>query len=283
MAVLSFAGWDSRLNLCETLPSLSCAPMPLFATTWPWIGLGAAGILLILLAAGDGLAADRTQRRWLDMGWLTWLGIAVYLIHQFEEHGVDMLGRPYAFRGALCAELSYRDPIACPVPLSFITSVNVGGVWLAGILAALLAPRRPLLGLSFFAVPLVNIFAHAGPAVMNSRYNPGLLTATSLFAPLCLWVLFVAVKRYGAGLKALLLLVAGGLAVHGVLLGSLMLFLRGYIGPEVLSVTQALNGLVPLALMYFAMPDRPVSMAPARPAPRAPRRRAPKPAPPPVE
>jgi hypothetical protein len=96
-------------------------------------------------------------------------------------------------------------------------------------------------------------------------------------------VLFVAVKRYGAGLKALGLLVAGGLIVHGVLLGSLMLFLRGYIGAEVLSVTQALNGLVPLALRYFAMPDRPAPAAVSRAPARAPRRRAPKPAPPPMD
>ncbi|OYW31622.1 MAG: HXXEE domain-containing protein, partial [Azorhizobium sp. 12-66-6] len=173
--------------------------MPLFATTWPWIGLGAAAMLILLLSVGDGLQADRRISRWQDLPWLTWAGVAAYMVHQFEEHGVDLFGQPYAFRGALCAMLGFRDAVSCPVPLEFITAVNVGGVWGAGLLSALLAPRWPLIGLSFFAVPLVNVLAHVGPAVVQQRYNPGLFTALVLFLPLCLWTLFIAARRYGVG------------------------------------------------------------------------------------
>jgi hypothetical protein len=37
-----------------------------FAFVWPWIGLGAAGLLLILLTT-NALRGDRAVTRWRDM------------------------------------------------------------------------------------------------------------------------------------------------------------------------------------------------------------------------
>ncbi|MFG1423291.1 HXXEE domain-containing protein [Roseixanthobacter liquoris] len=255
--------------------------MPLFATTWPWIGLGAAGALLILLVATDALQADRRIARWFDLQWLTWLAVTAYLLHQFEEHGVSLLGAPYAFRGTLCATLGYGDAISCPVPLAFITAVNVSAVWVAGFASALAARRFPLIALSFFAVPLVNAFAHIVPAVLERRYNPGLFSAVVVFLPLCLWTLAVAVRRHGAGVKAIGLVSLAGLLVHAVLMGSLLAYLRGFIGLWPLVAIQVLNAAVPATLMAVAFKGRtpqgrvpappPAPAAPAR-APRKPRR-----------
>lgn len=242
--------------------------MPLFATSWPWIGLGAAGALLILLAATDALQADRRIARWYDLQWLTWLAVTAYLLHQFEEHGVSLLGAPYAFRGTLCATLGYGDAISCPVPLAFITAVNVSAVWVAGFASALAARRFPLIALSFFAVPLVNAFAHMVPAVLERRYNPGLFSAVVLFLPLCLWALAVAVRRYGAGLKAIGVVILAGLLVHAVLMGSLLAYLRDFIGLAPLVAIQVLNAALPAALMVAAFHGR--VAAPPPPAPAAP-------------
>lgn len=253
--------------------------MPVFAIIWPWIGLGAAVALLVVLFATDGLQADRRASRWFDLQWLVWLAFAAYLLHQFEEHGVDLLGQPYAFRTDLCRILSYRDPIACPVPLSFITAVNVGTVWIAGLVSVLLVRRMPPIGLSFFAIPLVNALTHIGSAVVEWRYNPGLLTACVLFVPLNIWTLWVARARLGAPLRALGLTLAGGIAVHAVLMGSLMAFLRGYLPLWPLNGLQVLNGLVPAALMYLGT-RRLMAPPPPPPAPQQPRRRsAPRPKP----
>ena len=59
-----------------------------FALVWPWIGIGAAGLLFVLLCT-NALRSDRSVTRWGDMVWLTWAGAFAYLVHQFEEHGVD--------------------------------------------------------------------------------------------------------------------------------------------------------------------------------------------------
>ena len=91
-----------------------------FTYVWPYMGLGAA-LLVALLLTTDALRSDLTVSRWQDLVWLAWLGMLAYLIHQFEEHGIDALGATYAFRGEMCRTLGFPDVQACPVPFSFIT------------------------------------------------------------------------------------------------------------------------------------------------------------------
>jgi hypothetical protein len=221
-----------------------------FALVWPWIGVGAAGLLLILLCT-NVLRSDRTVTRWGDMVWLTWAGTFVYLVHQFEEHGVDAVDQAYAFRGFLCANVGFPDPNACPVPFSFITAVNVAAVWVAGPLSALLAARWPVIGLSFFAIPAINLFAHAGPAVLSGRYNPGLVTALVLFLPLCLIAFAAAVTRYGLGLRSIFATLFAGVVLHIVLMTSLMTFIDGRLGLEGLILLQIANPFLSILIVVL--------------------------------
>ena len=214
-----------------------------FAFVWPWIGLGAAGLLLILLTT-NALRSDRAVTRWRDMTWLTWAATCAYLVHQFEEHGIDVQGTAYAFRGAMCAQLGLGDPKTCPVPYSFITVVNICAVWVAGPLSALLAARWPVIGLSLFAVPFANLFAHAVPAAMTGQYNPGLVTALVLFLPLSLLAFAAAVTRYHLGFRAVLATIVAGVALHVILMASLLGYLRGSIGLDTLLAIQIVNPLI---------------------------------------
>ena len=43
-----------------------------FYLVWPYMGLGAA-LLLALLLTTDALRSDRTVSRWRDLVWLAWL------------------------------------------------------------------------------------------------------------------------------------------------------------------------------------------------------------------
>jgi Protein of unknown function with HXXEE motif len=222
-----------------------------FAHVWPWIGLGAAGVLVLLLFATDSLRSDPGVSRWRDVAWLTWLATCAYLLHQFEEHGIDAQGAAYAFYGKLCTTMGLPQAGACPLPTAFITSVNVSAVWLAGPLSALLGRRWPALALSFFSVPFVNIFAHAGPAIVQGSYNPGLVTAIVLFAPLSLWTFSVALTRPGLGWRAVMATIVAGILLHAILLGSLKAYLNGSIGVDLLVVIQIVNALLPMPVMLL--------------------------------
>jgi len=226
-----------------------------FTYVWPYMGLGAA-LLLALLLATDLLRSDRSVSRWHDLVWLAWAGMLAYLVHQFEEHGIDADGRHYAFRAFLCAGVGFTDPKTCLVPYSFITSVNVAAVWLAGPAAALLGRRWPALGLAYFAIPFVNMFAHLGPSLTSGTYNPGEATAVVLFLPLSLWAFYVALARYRLGWHAIIATVAAGFVLHAILMGSLLAFLRGLIGSTELDVIQYLNPLIAGLIVYAVTKKR---------------------------
>ena len=221
-----------------------------FSHVWPWIGLGAAGVLLILLST-NALRSDRSVSRWRDLVWLTWAAVFAYLVHQFEEHGVDVQDRVYAFRGFLCGEIGFADPDTCPVPLSFITAVNIAGIWVAGPLSALLAARWPVIGLSFFAIPAVNLFGHALPALTLQQYNPGLVTAVVLFLPLSLLAFATAITRYHLGVRAVLATLFAGAVLHAILMGSLMSFVNGRLSVETLLLLQIANPLLSALLVVI--------------------------------
>jgi len=221
-----------------------------FSHVWPWIGLGAAGVLFVLLTT-NALRSDRSVSRWRDLVWLTWAAVFAYLVHQFEEHGIDAQAKAYAFRGFMCGEIGFTDLNACPVPVAFITAVNVAAVWIAGPLSALLAARWPVIGLSFFAIPAVNLFAHIFPALTLQSYNPGLFTALALFLPLSLLAFAAAITRYHLGVRAVLATLFAGAVMHAVLMGSLMSFVNGRIDLDTLVLLQIANPLLSALLVVI--------------------------------
>jgi hypothetical protein len=221
-----------------------------FSYVWPYMGLGAA-LLLALLLCTNALRSDLTVSRWRDLVWLAWAGMLAYLVHQFEEHGIDAEGATYAFRGAMCRNFGFSDLQTCPIPFSFVTAVNVPLVWVFGPTAALLGRRRPELALAFFSVPFVNFLAHIGPAVAQRDYNAGLLTAIVIFLPLSLWVFHVSLSCYRLGWRAIIATIAAGVLYHAIMIGSLPVFLGGHIGVLVLDVIQVINPFLILLIVAY--------------------------------
>lgn len=226
-----------------------------FSHLWPWIGLGLAAILLLALTIGE-MRGDRAVPRTRDMVWLAWAATAAYLLHQFEEHGIDARGAPYAFRDALCARFGFAGAAACPIPESFITAVNIPVVWLAGPIAALLGRRWPAIALSYFSVPAINAFVHIAPALATGNYNPGLLSAVLLFLPLSLWAFWIALRRPDLGWRMVAATIAGGIVIHAVLILALRAYLTGALSENALVAIQVVNPAIPILLVAVVMRQR---------------------------
>src|SRR5262249_3482637 len=159
---------------------------------WPYLGLGAAVALIAWLATER--RAEGAGPRWRDPASVLPLLWPMYLVHQFEEHGIDLLGRHYAFLGDLCTTLGHAGALAaCPADEAFIFAVNVGGCVIVFVMAIVFRRRNPLIAACAWGVPLVNAVAHVGASVRTGAYNPGLLTSLLLFFPLCGWMLHVVV------------------------------------------------------------------------------------------
>jgi hypothetical protein len=203
-------------------------------TSFAWIGLAGAVVLLGLMFGTNKLQHDKTISRWRDLTWLSWAGTAAYLIHNVEEYGVDLFGRTYAFPLSVCSMFGFHDAARCPAPPAFFTSVNVPMFWFAAPIAALLSKRHPLVGLSIYSVMSINFIAHViGGIAERTIYNPGWLTAVVLFLPLTAWMVHALFGMGRLGYHALVYLLAWGVALHLILAGALAPLMEGLISTPV--------------------------------------------------
>ncbi len=219
--------------------------------SFPWVGSVGAVLLLVLLFSGNRLRSHLGRSRWKDRVWLSWLAAAIYLIHNVEEYGVDLFGRFHAFPDSMCSQLGFSPYPACPLPTPFFLAVNLPIFWVAAPIAAFMSRRHPILGLSLYGIIFVNALIHVGSA-LHSGYNPGVLTSVILFLPISLWVAKVCFGRQGLPYAALAFLVADGVILHVVLMGSAILFLHGVIGSSLLLAIQILNAVLFFLLAWLA-------------------------------
>ena len=68
-----------------------------FMHVWPWMGLGAAIVLIVLLFGTNALRSTEGGPRWKDPTWFAWLAAVAYMIHNVEEYGIDFTGATLAF------------------------------------------------------------------------------------------------------------------------------------------------------------------------------------------
>ena len=126
-------------------------PYSMFFHVWPWIGLGAAIVLLILIFCTDFLRSDKTKSRFLDPVSLAWMGAVIYMLHNLEEYGVDMYGNQQAFTTLMYQLLGVRISEAA------FLCCNLLLVWVvATIITTLIAFRYRIVGilLPYFQFPI---------------------------------------------------------------------------------------------------------------------------------
>lgn len=223
-----------------------------FDLAWPWMGSIAAVVLLIVLFGTERLRSDLSLSRWHDHVWLAWLAVPVYMIHNIEEYGIDLLGRTHYFPDALCSSLGLPPFPACPVPPPFFLAVNISLIWIAAPVAAIMSRRHPLVGFTFYGLLIANGLTHIVPMLLGKGYNPGVLTAMILFLPLFFWV---ARTFFGPGrisYKGLFAIAGAGVMVHVILMASVLSFVHGVIGTATLVSIQILNAMLFLFVPWMA-------------------------------
>jgi hypothetical protein len=220
--------------------------MDLVLYGWPWLALALAPLLVLALVFERRPAGAPPLLR--DPAFVLPLLWPMYLVHQFEEHGVDVFGRRFAFLGGLCATLGHHELAQCPATPAFIFSVNAVGCQLTFLLPWILRRRAPLVAAFAWGVPLVNGVVHLATMARAGAYNPGALTSALLFVPMGAWMLVTSTRAGVIQRRDVPLIFATGVLVHAVLIGSLVLRERGALPYDALLVVQALNGLVPLAI-----------------------------------
>ena len=108
----------------------------------------------------------------MDLALMCWLSMGAYAVHVLEEFAFDW--KNWA-----------RNVLNLPVEWDMFYVTN-SLVIVLGVVAAMIAPRLPMLALGFAALMLINAtFFHVLPfLVKRGRWSPGLVTALVLFYPL---------------------------------------------------------------------------------------------------
>src|SRR5262245_60073691 len=189
-------------------------------TTWMVVGLGGAAFLSLLLLQDWGQQGrDRLTR-------FHWILLIVYLMHQFEEHGVDLFGRGYFFVTYFQNLVSDFGEGSGPLSPLAIYRINTLLVWLPFLIAVwgrrhFIWPCLAAAGLTF-----TNGIFHIGMALWRGQYNPGLGSAIVLFLPVALLFFRFVREHCGIGWLGIASGVLFGVAAHGAQLLGILSNLR---------------------------------------------------------
>lgn len=198
---------------------------------WPEMALGAGcAILLALAVLRPGPGAGRRSAQAVLL-----LVLAVYMLHQFEEHGVDLLGQHYVFEAAINAilgpGLGCAPNAQCPFDPQTIYLVNTIAVWwvLASVIAA--GAGAPAADLMAVSVMPVNALTHIGAALGQLGYNPGLATAVLLFLPVGIGATVWLARVHDVPTRIVAVSLLYGAALHLLIAAGIAAVVWGWIGP----------------------------------------------------
>jgi uncharacterized protein with HXXEE motif len=223
-----------------------------FHTVWPFVGGGAAIVMVAILLTTDTFRSNTTVSRWRDPVWLAWLAAPLYWVHQLEEYSLPVIGLPYSLPDMVCGQFDFPPYPDCPIPMSFYPVVNISLMWFGAPLAAYICRRNVLIGLSSWGLIMANGFVHSAGGIAEGAYNTGLWTAAFLFIPLSLWVIYACAIRGPYSGKVVGAAFAAGAVTHAVLFLGYGLFKAGVIGNPGLLVYAAAVGFTPIILAALA-------------------------------
>lgn len=187
-----------------------------------WMKIGTISIPLLLVAAW----CIRPQRAALaDPRFVSLILLIAYIIHQFEEHWIDIFGRNYAFKPYLNTFLS--DITGQGNTTEFMTNalifvINTSLVWLVAALAIWQGNRHVFATLCMVAIVVVNAVSHIAAGVASWTYNPGLVTAVSIFAPLGLGAYVVIIQNKAASMRLIAASLLWALFAHLVMISGIL-------------------------------------------------------------
>ncbi|MEM9282857.1 MAG: HXXEE domain-containing protein [Verrucomicrobiota bacterium] len=190
---------------------------------WMKLGVFMAPFLLFVAAA---FRSESSKGKEIDLKFWSLILLVTYIIHQFEEHWVDLFGNIYAFKPYLNSLLRERfggtGNSTGPLSDAGVFVINTSLVWLVASLGIWRAPQHLFPALCMASIVIVNAFSHIGAAVVTLGYNPGLLTAVTLFIPLGLTAYSRSLRNGQAKIGEVAASIVWGILAHIVMIAGMI-------------------------------------------------------------
>ncbi len=123
---------------------------------------------------------------------LLWISLISLFLHQFEEYRY-----PGYFPGMMNPVMfSSKQPDRYPLNTNTALIINIFVGWLSYFLAAVFGEKALWLGIATILVSVGNFIAHTFLFNIKgkTRYNPGMLTAILLFAPIAGYFFYLLIQ-----------------------------------------------------------------------------------------
>lgn len=247
---------------------LPLGQFPALLHEWQYFGpfIGALALAAVLAPRGDG-PVDIRERAGV-MGLLFF----AYTVHQFEEHGYDLLGQVFAFETYMDAVLGpimgCAEGSRCPFDRMNIFMINTIMVWWPLGMLIVLGRGSLTADLCGVAILFVNAILHIVASLVFGAYNPGLLTAIVVFLPVSAFAVHRLFATYGASRTALFHGFIYGVFLHaGLMAATLFTYVFTILPYALYPVILFAIATVPLVIRLRATAARPPVTAADAPAP----------------
>ncbi|MEM6643424.1 MAG: HXXEE domain-containing protein [Bacteroidota bacterium] len=191
-----------------------------------WMKVGSfSGLFLLigfLVANEKGSTLDKIDFRFIGI-----VMLLAYIVHQFEEHWIDVYGNNYAFytynNDLLRGALGIENTDIYPLTKASVYVINTALVWLVGFLAIWRAPKHffPLSAMG--AIIMINGVVHIMAMIISGAYNPGLLTSVIVFIPVYIAFVRLILNSYVHLNGQLVLGLVWGFLAHVIMVGGLII------------------------------------------------------------
>ncbi|MEO0550235.1 MAG: HXXEE domain-containing protein [Pseudomonadota bacterium] len=188
---------------------------------WMKVGTFMAPFLLFVAFA---FMPPKDKDTGFDLRIATLFLLVAYIVHQFEEHWIDLFGNVYAFHKSVnelvLGLLGAPEGSIGPLTREGVFVINTSLVWLVACLGIWSAPRHAFPALAMMGIVLVNAIAHILNGVAG--YNPGLLTSVIVFLPLSGFFYFKSIRSGAANRKEVFASLVWAVIAHVLMAGGMI-------------------------------------------------------------
>ena len=222
-----------------------------------WMKIGTYAVPFLLIGAFSFTEKSIIKQVLTDYRFISTLMLIAYILHQHEEHWIDLFGNYYAFYGFnnnfILTALGNPESSIRPLTKESIFMINTSLVWLVGAIAIWRSPKHLFPAIAMASIIAVNGVVHILAAIVNWRYNPGLLTSILIFIPLYYLLVRIILSRSFAYKKEIISGLVWAFLAHIIMVAGLLMANWFKLFPEIVYfILLVVWSLVPLILFRDA-------------------------------
>lgn len=191
-----------------------------------WMKVGTYAVPFLLIGAFALQPEDQAESLWENYRFIGILFLIAYIIHQFEEHWIDLYGNVYAFfvynNNFISGIVGNEDPNRIILTKESIFVINTSLVWLVAALGIWRSPGHLFPLMAMGGIIVVNGFVHILAGVATFTYNPGVVTSVLIFLPIYIWFFRMLVRKNAAYRKQLIGGLIWAFLAHVIMVGGLI-------------------------------------------------------------